>query len=132
MSLAIIDVSLLVGAFGRFCELCAWVAACCLIKKERFALGGFSLAAAMLLRVFPGALMLGPAVVLAFDFFAKRRCDRRLVSILAGAAIAIAVLVPFGLLRFPLYSLLVLKALLYFLVSWYAFAASAGKHSSDA
>ncbi len=87
-----------IGSFGRFYSLFCMVAAVCCIKKQRFAIGGFALATAALLRVFPGALFFGPAIATSLELITKRRFDLRLVRIFAGAAIALTLLLPFSLM----------------------------------
>ena len=51
-----------IGAFLRLDWLAATVAAVCLLKRERFALAGACLAYAGLVRIFPLALLAGPAL----------------------------------------------------------------------
>jgi len=112
------------GAFLRWDWLFYFVAGVCLIKKDRFMLGGFFLGYSTLLRIFPLLLFSGPLLVLAIQLWGKRspdrpwwkpepptvaegesaarawgramvaRADRRYVRILLGAALAVATLVP--------------------------------------
>ncbi len=86
-----------VGSFGRFYSVFAVVAGCCLLKKQKLVLGGFSLAVALLLRVFPGALLFGPGVAFVHQLVVKRRLDTKHGKVLAGAALALAVLGSFSL-----------------------------------
>jgi hypothetical protein len=112
------------GAFLRWDWLFYFVGGICLIKKERFTLGGFFLGYSTLLRVFPMFTFSGPILVLIRQLWGERspdrpwwkpqpleaagslrdkgrdlikRMDRRYLSVLGGAAIAVAVLMPISL-----------------------------------
>ncbi len=89
----------------------------CLVKKERPLLGGFFLGYSTLLRIFPLFIFSGPILVIVRQIWGApspdrpwwkpepwdswralaARVDRRFVSILAGAALAVAILVPISL-----------------------------------
>lgn len=116
------------GAFLRWDWLFYFVGGLCLIKKDKPLLGGFFLGYSTLLRVFPMFTFAGPILVLVRQlwggspdnvwtirigsaefkiqkpkpFLSWRelvgRADRRFLSILGGAAIAVSVLVPISLI----------------------------------
>jgi hypothetical protein len=75
------------GSYLRQDWLAATVAGICALKKTRSALGGGGLAYAMLLRVFPGGLLLPVALRMAWIGWRERRLDRPAARILAGAAL---------------------------------------------
>lgn len=93
------------GAYLRYDWLFYLVAVVCLLKKEKFALAGASLAYSTLLRLFPGLLLIGPLVA-GLEFYRRRHVadaaqptnrltsyvDQRLVRFLAGGAAATAFL----------------------------------------
>jgi hypothetical protein len=85
------------GAYLRWDWLFYMVGGVCLIKKERPLLGGFFLSYATLLRIFPGFLLIGPLMVLVQEYWRTRKLDRRYLAVFAGAALAVAVLVPLSL-----------------------------------
>jgi hypothetical protein len=85
------------GAFLRWDWLFWMVGGVCLIKKDRPLLGGFFLAYSTLLRVFPGFLFIGPLMVVIQEFIRTRTLDRRYLRVFAGAALAVALLVPISL-----------------------------------
>jgi hypothetical protein len=64
------------------------------LKKGRFALGGASIAMSTLLRVFPGGFAVAIVLRILWVLVRERRLDPAAVRIVAGAAIAIAVLLP--------------------------------------
>ena len=85
------------GSYLRWDWLFYLVGGVCLLKKERPILGGFFLAYSTLLRIFPGFLFIGPLMVLVQEYLRTRKLDRRYLSVFAGAALAVAVLVPVSL-----------------------------------
>ncbi|HEX3696001.1 MAG TPA: hypothetical protein VH374_11485 [Polyangia bacterium] len=85
------------GAYLRWDWLFYLVGGVCLLKKDRPVLGGFFLAYSTLLRVFPGFLFVGPLMVLIQGYIRTRKLDRRYVLVFAGAALAVALLVPISL-----------------------------------
>jgi hypothetical protein len=86
------------GSFARFDWLLAVVAAVCLLRKGMYRVGGVALVAAALLRVFPGALFLGPAVRGLHELSRNRRLGPGVRRILVGGVASAAVLVPLSLL----------------------------------
>ncbi|HXU61472.1 MAG TPA: hypothetical protein VN962_07220 [Polyangia bacterium] len=104
------------GAFLRWDWLFYLVGGVCLVKKERPLLGGFFLGYTTLLRIFPMFVFSGPLLLILRQVWGSRegrkwwqpepwesfkqavgRVDRRLLRIVAGAALAVALLVPFSL-----------------------------------
>jgi hypothetical protein len=105
------------GSLLRWDWLFYFVGGVCLVKKERPFLGGFFLGYSTLLRIFPVFVFSGPILVIVRQLWGKpapdrpwwkpepwtsrpallARVDRRFVSILAGAALAAALLVPLSL-----------------------------------
>ncbi|HEY6572031.1 MAG TPA: hypothetical protein VI198_01830 [Candidatus Eisenbacteria bacterium] len=70
------------------------VAGICFLKRGKPMLGGAGLAVSTLLRVFPVGFFVVIGLRLAWIFLRERRIDRTGASIVVGAAIAVAVLVP--------------------------------------
>jgi hypothetical protein len=87
------------GAFLRWDWLFYLVGGVCLLRKQRYALGGFFLAYTTLLRVFPMFMFVGPLMVLIQEFIKTKKLDRRYLSLIGGAAVAVAVLVPLSLVK---------------------------------
>jgi len=104
------------GAFLRWDWLFYLVGGICLLKREKWVLGGFFLSYSTLLRVFPAFTLVGPGMVLVQEYIRTRdwkklrrdpavlvrgvtRLDRRYLSLFGGAALAVAVLVPVSLVR---------------------------------
>ena len=105
------------GSFLRWDWLFYFVGGVCLVKKERPLLGGFFLGYSTLLRIFPVFIFSGPILVIVRQLWGEpspdrpwwkpepwespkalgARVDSRFVSILAGAALAVAILVPVSL-----------------------------------
>jgi hypothetical protein len=85
------------GSFLRWDWIFYLVAAVACLKKERPVLGGLAIGYATLLRVFPGLLMAGPLLLAGHQLVARRRIDPALVRFFAGAALAVAILVPVSL-----------------------------------
>ncbi len=80
------------GSFGRFYYLCAAVLSLCLLKKGYYAWGGAMLSVSMLFRVFPGAMFVGPAIVMAAAVLRGRWPAASLVHMTLGAAASAAIL----------------------------------------
>jgi hypothetical protein len=85
------------GAFLRWDWLFCLVAGVCCLKKEKPILGGFLLAYSTLLRVFPMFVFVGPLAAAGWELFKHRRLDRKHLRFFAGAALAVALLVPLSL-----------------------------------
>lgn len=75
------------GGFLRQDWFLLTVAGICLLRRGRPALGGASLAAAALLRVFPAAFFVGIAIRALWTLYRERRVERGLVRIAGGAAL---------------------------------------------
>ena len=106
------------GSLLRWDWLFYLVGGVCLVKKERPFLGGFFLGYSTLLRIFPMFIFSGPILVIVRQLWGKpapdrpwwkpepwahredlfKRVDRRFAAILAGAALAAALLVPLSLI----------------------------------
>jgi len=69
--------------------LCSLLAVC-LVKKGRYKIAGVLLGWAILSRVFPAFLLLGPAVLLAHGYWRTRRFDRQLASLFVAVGATIA------------------------------------------
>ncbi len=82
------------GSFLRQDWLFYTVAGVCLARRERYLLGGMALAYAALLRIFPVFLLVGPALVVARGLITRQPLDRRYLSLFAGAALGVGLLVP--------------------------------------
>ncbi|HVZ87424.1 MAG TPA: hypothetical protein VHG72_10675 [Polyangia bacterium] len=106
------------GAFLRWDWLFYLVAGVCLVKKEKPLAGGFLLGYTTLLRIFPMFIFSGPLLLMVRQIWGKpaadrpwwrpepaeggtkgllARVDKRLVMILAGAALSVAIFVPISL-----------------------------------
>jgi hypothetical protein len=105
------------GSLLRWDWLFYLIGGVCLVKKERPFLGGFFLGYSTLLRIFPMFIFSGPILVIVRQLWGKpapdrpwwkpepwahredlfKRVDRRFAAILAGAALAAALLVPLSL-----------------------------------
>jgi hypothetical protein len=72
--------------------MCSLVAVC-LVKKERHKLAGALLGWAILSRVFPAFLLIGPAVLLAQGLWRTRRLDRQLLGLFASCALTVGFVV---------------------------------------
>jgi hypothetical protein len=81
------------GAFLRQDWLFWLVLSACLVRKRYFALGGAAFAYATLLRVFPGVLAIGWAIVLVAHFWKHRRIAPHHARLLLGGVSATALLV---------------------------------------
>ncbi len=82
------------GAFLRQDWLFFVVLSMCLARRRRFTAAGASLTYASMLRVFPALLAIGWAVVIGAELCRRRRLARAHRSVLLGALVALAVLVP--------------------------------------
>jgi hypothetical protein len=69
------------------------VLSACLVRKRYFALGGAALAYSTLLRVFPGLLLAGPAVVAGVHWWKHKRIAPHHLRMIVGGLAATAVLV---------------------------------------
>jgi hypothetical protein len=87
------------GAYLRWDWLFYLVGGICLIRRDRLVLGGFFLAYSTLLRIFPLFVFVGPLMVLAQEYHRTRKIDPRYRSVIAGAALAVLVLVPLSLIK---------------------------------
>jgi hypothetical protein len=81
------------GAFRRQDWLFGLVLAACLVRKRHHALGGAALAYSALLRVFPGVLLAGWAVVVGTHWWKHKRLATHHRRLIAGGAAAAVVLV---------------------------------------
>ncbi|MCC6216852.1 MAG: hypothetical protein IT376_18480 [Polyangiaceae bacterium] len=86
------------GAFMRQDWFFFVVAALCLAKKRRLALAGAALTWSALLRVFPAILFAGWGIMVLFHLFKERAFHPDHKRLIAGAAVALAVLVPASML----------------------------------
>jgi hypothetical protein len=80
-----------IGSFGRLYWVFAVLAAVCLSKKGWSGVAGFSLAVAVMDRLFPVAFLFGP-IAAAAGGLVKRRSDRRLWRMLAGATLGVTLI----------------------------------------
>jgi len=72
-----------------------WMAtSVCLLKKERYFYGGMCLAYSTLLRIFPGFLFVAPFIAFVYHYIKHRQLEKRFLRFFAGAAAAVAILVP--------------------------------------
>ena len=104
------------GSYLRWDWLFYLVGGVCLVKKERPVLGGFFLGYSTLLRIFPMFVFSGPLLLILRQVWGSRegrkwwqpepweswkgalaRVDRRLLRIVGGAALSVAILVPVSL-----------------------------------
>jgi hypothetical protein len=81
------------GAFRRQDWLFGLVLSACLVRKRRYALGGAALAYSALLRVFPGVLLAGWAVVVGTHWWKHKRLAPHHRRLIAGGVAAAVVLV---------------------------------------
>jgi hypothetical protein len=82
------------GAFLRQDWLFWMVFSACLLRKRYFALGAAALVYSALLRIFPGLVVVGWLGALGWQIYRHRKLTPWQVRMLAGGAIAAAVLVP--------------------------------------
>ena len=85
------------GAFLRWDWLFYLVASVACLKVGRPLLGGLAIGYAALLRIFPGFLVTGPLLALAWQWWRTRKLDAADLRFFAGAALAVLVLVPVSL-----------------------------------
>lgn len=81
------------GALLRTDFAVASLVAVCMVKKARYALAGVLVGWAILSRLFPGLLLIGPAFVLLAGLVRTRRLDHRLVTLLLACGLTVMVLV---------------------------------------
>jgi hypothetical protein len=82
------------GSLLRWDWLFWMTAAVCLLKKERFFYAGMALAYSTLLRIFPGFMFVAPLIAAVYHTVKHREIERRYLRFFAGAALAVAILVP--------------------------------------
>jgi hypothetical protein len=82
------------GSLLRWDWLFWMTAAVCLLKKERFFYAGMALAYSTLLRIFPGFMFVAPLIAAVYHTVKHREFERRYLRFFAGAALAVAILVP--------------------------------------
>ncbi len=87
------------GAYLRWDWLFYLVGGLCLLRREKYFLGGLFLSYTTLLRVFPVFVFIGPLMVLVQEYLKTRRIDGRYRSLIAGAALGVALLVPLSLVK---------------------------------
>jgi hypothetical protein len=85
------------GSFLRWDWIFYLVAAICCLKKDRPLLAGVAIGYATLLRVFPGFVLVGPALAAGYQLVKERTLDRRYLRLALGGLLSIAVLVPLSL-----------------------------------
>jgi hypothetical protein len=82
------------GSLLRWDWLFWMVIAVCLLKKERFFYAGMALAYSTLLRIFPIFMFVAPVLAAGYHYFKHRQFEKRFMRFFAGAALAVAVLLP--------------------------------------
>ena len=87
------------GAFLRWDWLFYLVGGVCLLRKEKYLLGGLFLSYTTLLRVFPLFVFIGPLMVMVQEYLKTRKLDPRLRRLVLGAALGVALLVPLSLVK---------------------------------
>jgi len=87
------------GAYLRWDWLFYLAGSVALMRKQKYFAGGLFLSYSTLLRVFPVFLFVGPLMVLVQEYLKTRKLDRRYLSLIAGAALGVAVLVPISLVK---------------------------------
>jgi hypothetical protein len=85
------------GSFLRWDWLFYLVAAVCCLKKDKPLLAGMALAYSTLLRVFPMFVFAGPVLAAGYHLYQRRSLDQGTIRFFAGAALAVALLVPASL-----------------------------------
>jgi hypothetical protein len=68
--------------------------AVCLLKKDRFFYAGMALAYSTLLRIFPIFMFVAPVLAAGYHFYKHRQLEKRFMRFFAGAALAVAILMP--------------------------------------
>jgi hypothetical protein len=87
------------GAYLRWDWLFYLAGGVALLRKQKYFAGGLFLSYSTLLRVFPVFLFVGPLMVLVQEYLKTRKIDPRYRSLIAGAALGVAVLVPLSLVK---------------------------------
>jgi hypothetical protein len=87
------------GSLLRWDWLFYLVGGVCLVRRERYLLGGFFLSYSTMLRVFPLFVFIGPAMLLVQEYLKTRKLDRRLRQLALGAALGVAILFPLSLVK---------------------------------
>ncbi len=87
------------GAYLRWDWLFYLAGGIALIRREKYFAGGLFLSYTTLLRIFPVFVFIGPLMVLVQEYLKTRKIDPRYRSIIAGAALGVAVLVPLSLVK---------------------------------
>lgn len=87
------------GAYLRWDWLFYLVGGVCLVRREKYLLGGLFLSYTTLLRVFPVFVFVGPLMVMAQEYLKTRKIDPRFRSLVLGAALGVATLVPLSLVK---------------------------------
>ncbi len=87
------------GAYLRWDWLFYLAGGLALIRREKYFAGGVFLSYTTLLRVFPVFVFIGPLMVLVQEYIKTRTIDRRYRSLILGAALGVAVLVPLSLVE---------------------------------
>jgi hypothetical protein len=87
------------GAYLRWDWLFYLAGGVALVRREKYFAGGLFLSYSTLLRVFPVFLFVGPLMVLVQEYLKTRKIDPRYRSLIAGAALGVAVLVPISLVK---------------------------------
>lgn len=85
------------GALLRYDWLFWMVAGLCALRRDRPMLGGAALAYSAMLRLFPAALFVGPALAALDQLRRTKRIERASLRLFAGAALAVAVAAPAAL-----------------------------------
>jgi len=81
------------GALLRTDFAMASVLAVCLVKRRHYCIAGGLLGWAILSRIFPALLLVGPIVLFAWRLLRERRVDRGLLGLLAACAATVTLLV---------------------------------------
>jgi hypothetical protein len=87
------------GAYLRWDWLFYLAGGVALVRREKYFAGGLFLSYSTLLRVFPVFLFVGPSMVLVQEYIKTRKIEPRYRSLIAGAALGVAVLVPLSLVK---------------------------------
>jgi hypothetical protein len=82
------------GSLLRWDWLFWMVIAVCLLKKEKFFYAGMCLAYSTLLRIFPLFMFVAPVIAFGYHFYKHRELEKRFLRFFAGAALAVAILLP--------------------------------------
>jgi hypothetical protein len=87
------------GAYLRWDWLFYLVGGVCLVRREKYLLGGLFLSYTTLLRVFPLFVFIGPLMVMVQEYLKTRKIDPRFRSLVLGAALGVVTLVPLSLVK---------------------------------